>query len=177
MRLDRALDRFDGDMARRNCSRRSRNDYFSHLRRLFEHVPGDPQTSDVTPDAICDCLDEWANASATTRYKVDAMFRSFCKWLYFNDLVERNPMDKLPRPKRTHPDDVPLRAVARAPVPLDTRLLRLTTGRGVEAASTASRLRARMDHVLREGRKGDRQAHPPRLPRDRRRSHRAGRDR
>jgi integrase len=116
MRLDRALDRFDGDMARRNCSRRSRNDYFWHLRRLFEHVPDDPQTSDVTPDAICECLDEWANASATTRYKVDAMFRSFSKWLYFNDLAERNPMDKLPRPKRTHPDDVPLRALSGADV-------------------------------------------------------------
>ena len=34
MRLDRALDRFDGDLARRNCSPRSPRDYFWHLRRL-----------------------------------------------------------------------------------------------------------------------------------------------
>ena len=113
MRLDRALDRFDGDMARRNCARRSRDDYFWHLRRLFEHLPKeDPRTDDLTQDVIRDCLDEWANATPSTRYKVDAIFRSFCKWLYFNDLVERNPMDKLPRPKRTHPDDVPLRALS-----------------------------------------------------------------
>lgn len=113
MRLDRALDRFDGDMARRNCSRRSRDDYFWHLRRLFDHLPPeDPETGDLTQVVIRDCLDEWADATPSTRYKVDAIFRSFCKWLYFNDLVERNPMDKLPRPKRTHPDDIPLRSLS-----------------------------------------------------------------
>ena len=113
MRLDRALDRFDGDLARRNCSPRSPRDYFWHLRRLFDHLPPeDPRTSDLTQDVIRDCLDEWADATPATRYKVDAIFRSFCKWLYFNDLVERNPMDKLSRPKRTHPDDIPLRALS-----------------------------------------------------------------
>ena len=113
MRLDRALDRFDGDLARRNCSPRSRRDYFWHLRRLFEYLPPeDPRTTDLTQDVIRDCLDRWADATPSTRYRVDAIFRSFSKWLYFNDLVERNPMDKLPRPKRTHPDDVPLRALS-----------------------------------------------------------------
>ena len=63
MRLDRALDRFDGDLARRNCSPRSRRDYFWHLRRLFEHLPPeDPRTDDLTQDVIRDCLDAWADA-------------------------------------------------------------------------------------------------------------------
>jgi integrase len=118
MRLDRALDRFDGDMARRDRSLRSRRDYFLHLRRLFDvdGLPVDPQASDVTLDVIRDCLDLWADATPSTRYKVDAMFRSFCRWLYVNDLVDRNPMDKLPRPTRPHPDDIPLRVPSGAEV-------------------------------------------------------------
>jgi len=42
MRLDRALDGFLCDMARRNYSERSRDDYFRNLCRLFEELPTDP---------------------------------------------------------------------------------------------------------------------------------------
>lgn len=36
MRLDRAIDRFDGELARRGCSKRSRSDYFRKLASLCE---------------------------------------------------------------------------------------------------------------------------------------------
>src|SRR5262245_14816240 len=113
-RLDRALDEFIGDMARENRSPRSRDDYFRHLVRLFGHLPRDPVTNHVGRDSIRATLDEWASAGPATRYKVDSIFRAFCKWLYLNDHIDRNPMDKIPRPKRPHPDDVPLRALSGA---------------------------------------------------------------
>jgi integrase/recombinase XerD len=72
--------------------------------------------SHVTPDAVRTCLDSWANTSASTRYKVDSMFRAFARWLYVNEMVDRNPMDRIPRPKRTAPDEVPLRAISGADV-------------------------------------------------------------
>src|SRR5437016_1023917 len=98
-------------MARRNCSARSRDDYFQTLCRVFAHLPADAMTSDLTPDVLRDCLDEWSDCQPNTRYKVDAMFRAFCKWLYLNEYVDRNPLDRLPRPQRVRPEDMPLRSV------------------------------------------------------------------
>jgi integrase len=116
LRLDRALDRFIGDMARRDNTARSRDAYFRHLAQLLDQLPADATVAHVTPDAIRTCLDGWANTSASTRYKVDSMFRAFSRWLYVNELLDRNPMDRIPRPKRTAPEDVPLRAVSGADV-------------------------------------------------------------
>ena len=65
-----------------------------------------------------------------------------------------------------------LRDVARAPPSSDARVLRVAARCGVATSSQASRPRARMDHLPREGRQGDRQAHPPRVPRDRSRGDR-----
>ena len=133
-RLDRALDEFLGDMARENRSPRSRDDYFRHLVHLFEHLPRDPVTEYVDRDSIRATVDGWANTGPATRYKVDSIFRAFCKWLYLNDHVDRNPMDKIPRPKRPHPDDVPLRALSARGRPQDVR--RLQTWRELLCLST-----------------------------------------
>jgi len=145
MRLDRALDRFVGDMARRNCSERSRDDYFRHLCRLFEELPPDPTVADLTPDILRDCLDKWASTGASTRYKVDSIFRAFSKWLYEMEFVERNPMDRIPRPRRLSPDEVPLRAVSGA----DVRRLfdACRTPRELLAISTIAYLGARRGAV------------------------------
>jgi len=67
MRLDRPLDGFLCDMARRNYSERSRDDYFRNLCRLFEELPTDPTVADLTPDVLRDCLDKWADTGASTR--------------------------------------------------------------------------------------------------------------
>ncbi len=116
MRPDRALDRFDGDMARRNCSPRSRDSYSRTLSCLFAQLPVDPTVTDVTEDVIRRCLDGWSGGKAGTRYKVDAIFRAFSKWLYQCELVDRNPMDRIPRPKRMHPDELQVTSVTDADV-------------------------------------------------------------
>lgn len=116
MRLDRALDRFDGDMARRNCAKRSRDDYFRTLCRLFLFVPRDPVVADLTPDAMRGCLDTWASRKPNTRYKVDAIFRKFCGWLVEQELVDRNPMDRIPRPIKEHPEDIEVVSLSEAGV-------------------------------------------------------------
>lgn len=85
-------------MARRNCTSRSREDYFCHLCRVFEDLPSDPTVADLTPESLRDCLDKWAGTSPSTRYKVDSIFRAFAKWLYLMELVDRNLMDRIPRP-------------------------------------------------------------------------------
>jgi integrase/recombinase XerD len=116
MRLDRALDRFDGDMARRNCSRRSRDDYYRTLCRLFLFVPRDPVVVDVTPDALRECLDTWAKRKPNTRYKVDAIFRKFCGWLVEQELLDRDPMQRIPRPVKQHPEDIEVVSLSEAGV-------------------------------------------------------------
>jgi integrase len=116
VRLDRALDRFDGDMARRNCSTRSRDDYFRTLCRLFVFVPRDPVVIDVTPDALRECLDTWATRKPNTRYKIDAIFRKFCAWLVAQELLDRDPMLRIPRPVKQHPEDIDVVSLSEADV-------------------------------------------------------------
>lgn len=106
MRLDRAIDQFIADMARRNCARRSRDDYFATICRLFVFAPRDPEVSDVTPEIMRTCLDSWAERAPNTRYKVDAMFRAFNKWLLMQELVEHDPMHRIPRPGRQNAEDI-----------------------------------------------------------------------
>lgn len=116
MRLDRALDQFDGDMARRNCQARSRDDYYRTLCRLFLSVPRDPTVADVTPEALRGRLDTWASLKPNTRYKVDAIFRKFCSWLVEQELLERDPMQRIPRPVKEHPEDIEFVSLSEAGV-------------------------------------------------------------
>jgi integrase len=118
MRLDRALDRFIDDMARRNCAERSRDDYFLCLCRLFLFVPRDPTVSDVTPEAVRECLDTWAARKPNTRYRADAIFRSFSRWLYEQELLDRNPMERIPRPARQSADELDVTTVSEREVML-----------------------------------------------------------
>ena len=104
--LGRALDDFIADMGRRNCSARSQDDYFRTICRVFIGLPRDPAVGDLTPDALRRCLDTWSGCKPNTRYRNDAIFRAFCRWLYEQELVERNPIDRIPRPTRQSADEL-----------------------------------------------------------------------
>ncbi len=148
VRLDRALDRFIGDMARRNCSSRSRDDYFGMLCRLFMHLPADALTSDLTLDVLRDCLDEWSARQPNTRYKVDAIFRAFLQVA----LSERAHRPEPTRPAASATEDSSgrpapamgdrrssaetvrrLRDLAGASLPSHVRVFRCAKSGGVEA--------------------------------------------
>jgi len=57
----------------------------------------------VTPDALRECLDTWAERKPNTRYKVDAIVRKFCAWLVEQELLDRDPKHRIPRPVKQHP--------------------------------------------------------------------------
>ena len=81
MRLDRAIDRYIGELARRSCSARTRNDYFRKLAPLCDRVP-DSDARDVTEDDCRAYLDRWRDRSAGTLAHSVSVLNGFFGWLH-----------------------------------------------------------------------------------------------
>jgi len=115
MRLDRAIDRFDGELARRGCSKRSRDDYFRKLAHLCELLP-DADVASVTEDDCRAYLDRWRDRHPNTMRHSISVLKSFFGWLYEVGLIERNPAERIKPPRRPHPDDLDVTTVSGADV-------------------------------------------------------------
>lgn len=98
LRLDRAIDRFDGELARRGCTKRSRADYRRKLAALCDLLP-DASVTDVTEDDCRAHLDRWRDRHPNTmRHSISVL--SFFGWLYEVDEIPRNPRDRIKPPRR-----------------------------------------------------------------------------
>ena len=98
MRLERAVDQFIGELARRGYSARTRDDYWRKLNRLSDRLPD----ADVTGVGAEDCrtyLDRWRDASPGTIAHSVSVLNSFFTWLYDEGLIERSPMERIKRPR------------------------------------------------------------------------------
>jgi integrase len=115
VRIDRAIDRFDGELARRGCSRRSRLDYFRKLNVLCELLP-DADVDAVTEDDCRAHLDRWRDRHPNTMRHSISVLKSFFGWLYDVGEIASNPMDRIKPPRRPHPDDLDVTTVSSADV-------------------------------------------------------------
>ncbi len=115
LRLDRAIDRFDGELARRGCTKRSRDDYFRKLAPLCDLLP-DATVTDVTEDDCRAYLDRWRDRHPNTMRHSISVLKSFFGWLYEIDEIPRNPMDRIKPPRRPNPDDLDVTTVSGADV-------------------------------------------------------------
>jgi integrase len=115
LRLDRAIDRFDGELARRGCSKRSRADYFRKLAPLCDLLP-DASVADVTEDACRAYLDRWRDRHPNTMRHSVSVMKSFFGWLYEVGEIERNPMDRIKPPRRPSCEDLDVTTVSGADV-------------------------------------------------------------
>lgn len=108
MRLDRAIDRYLGELARRGYSPRTRVDYQRKLTPMCG--PTDlVEVRDVTEVTTDDCrrhLDRWNDSKANTRYHSWAVLSGFFGWLYRSGEIETNPMARIEAPKRVASDDL-----------------------------------------------------------------------
>ena len=120
MRLDRAIDRYIGELARQGRSARTRDDYWrklaglSRLPRLHE-----ADVQDVTDDDCRVYLDRWREKSPGTIAHSVTVLRGFFGWLYDNGWIERNPMERIRRPRRPRPEDLDVKTVG----PIEVRAL------------------------------------------------------
>jgi integrase len=115
VRLDRAIDRFDGELARRGCAKRSRADYFRKLAPLCDLLP-DAAVSDVTEDDCRAHLDRWRDRHPNTMRHSVSVMKSFFGWLYEVGASERNPMDRIKPPRRPISEDLDVTTVSGADV-------------------------------------------------------------
>jgi integrase len=108
MRLDRAIDRYLGDLARQGKSRRTLTTYGVRLMPLCgpRAVVEPRDVRDVTADDLRAYLDTWRDAAAGTRYHAWAVLSGFFKWLYRAEMIDTNPMGRIEPPKRIAPEDL-----------------------------------------------------------------------
>jgi len=114
MRLDRAIDRYLGDLSRRGYSRRTRDSYFRKLSKLYDRYPvgSDLAVEDVTEDDCRALLDTWNEAAPATRYHSWAVLSGFFQWAYRHGLVEGNPMARIEAPKRLRPEELDVTTIS-----------------------------------------------------------------
>ena len=108
MRLDHAIDRYLGDLARQGKSGRTRDDYRRKLTLLCgpEAVVEPPAVGAVTADECRAHLDLWRDSAAGTRYHSWAVLSGFFKWLYRTEMIVENPMLRVEAPKRQASEDL-----------------------------------------------------------------------
>jgi integrase len=108
MRLDRAVDLYIADLARKGKSPATLRTYESRLvpmcgdRSVVE--PGD--ASEITANDCRLYLDRWRNHAAGTRYHSWAVLSGFFKFLYRAEVIARNPMERVEPPKRLSPEEL-----------------------------------------------------------------------
>jgi integrase len=122
VRIDEAVDLYLGELARLGRSARTRDDYWRKLVGLCT-VAG-LQKADVGAVTDDDCrryLDRWSDASPSTMAHSVSVLAGFFRWLYENDRIDRNPMEKIRRPRRPKPEDLDVKSVG----PEDVRRLLL----------------------------------------------------
>jgi integrase len=112
VRLDRAIDLFEGEQARKGRSPRTREDYFRKLVLLCPKEGDCPPVGDVTADDCRGLLDRWRDSAPGTRYHSWAVLSSFFGWLYRAGVVDVNPMARVEPPMRQHSDDLEVTTVS-----------------------------------------------------------------
>jgi integrase len=123
--VDRAIDLFLGDLARRGCTERTRKTYARLLDKFCDRLPDDYDVSKITTDDCRRWLDTFAHRARGTQAHAEAVLASFVKWLYLDGKIARNPVDRLQRTKRIPPDDLDVVTVQTEEV---IRMLQAATG-------------------------------------------------
>jgi site-specific recombinase XerD len=109
-----ATDLFLGDLVRRGYSKRTVQSYRRCLDRLCDEFPRRHDVSKVGTDDVRRFLNHWngrkvkgqGNYSQGTRAHTESVVSSFFRWLYHNEQIRTNPMDRLPRTRRQNPQDL-----------------------------------------------------------------------
>lgn len=117
MRLDRVIDLYLGELARRGYSDRTRGDYWRKLLPLCGASGVEaPNVEDVGETECRRHLDNWRDSAPGTRYHSWAVLRSFFGWLYRAGVIDANPMARIEPPKRLAADDLDVTTVTGADV-------------------------------------------------------------
>ena len=101
MRLDRAIDLYIADLARKGKSKSTLRTYASRLMPMCgDRSVADPaDASEVTANDCRLYLDTWRDDAPGTRYHSWAVLSGFFKWLYRAEMISKNPMERIEPPR------------------------------------------------------------------------------
>ena len=105
MRIDRAVDVYIGELARRGRSQSTRDTYHRLLVDFATRM-GDKTVREITANDCRAFLDRWTNASPSTLATGVSLLRGFFEFLLDESEIETTPMARIRRPRRKRPEDL-----------------------------------------------------------------------
>jgi integrase len=103
VRLDRALDLYLGDLARRGYSPRTRQDYWFKLLPIAEKFEN---VEDVKPTDCAAFVDKWKDNKVGTLAHSVSVVKCFFRWCVEQGFIETNPAERLKRPRKPAADEL-----------------------------------------------------------------------
>lgn len=118
----RAVDLYLGDLGRRSRSKSGRTaaSYARILDKFTDSLrrKGDIDVSDITSDDCRAFLDRYTRRAAGTQANVYSILNSFLGWLDLEqERISRNPLHRVPKPRKIAAEDLDVTSVATADVP------------------------------------------------------------
>lgn len=113
--IDHAVDLFIGELARRGRTQATRLKYMDVLypfcARYQEKLPWE-----ITPDDCRAYLDKWVNAAPATLALYVSIMNQLFVFLHEEEIIERNPMERIKRPPLKRADELDVTTVSSADV-------------------------------------------------------------
>jgi integrase/recombinase XerD len=106
-----AIDNFEGMLAREGRTSETRRKYRCILNYLADEVRDKP-VDEITPDDCKRFLNRWVNSSPSTLALHVSILKVFFSFLEDEEIIERNPVAKIKRPRKKRPEDLDVVAVS-----------------------------------------------------------------
>jgi integrase len=108
VRLSLAVDLWLGELARGGRTEGTRDSYRRHLYKLVDQLERNRPDVRVNEVSANDCrafLDGWSGKAPSTVCTIHSALNGLFEWLYLEGEVEKNPMERIQRPRRPKPGD------------------------------------------------------------------------
>src|SRR5207247_10939285 len=96
--VSEAIDRYEGELARRGCAPATRRKYCQEVLYHFADDLGRTSLPEITTDDCRRFLDQWTNHKTSTLALHVSILRGFFDFCHEEGWVEANPMDPIKRP-------------------------------------------------------------------------------
>src|SRR5450759_907115 len=108
-----------GELARGGRTKSTCFSYERYLFKFVKHLERSRPDVDVREITTNDCrsfLDNWNGRAPSTVCSIHSAFNGLFSWLYLENEIDANPMERIARPRRPRPEDVDVVNVTRLEV-------------------------------------------------------------
>ena len=106
MRIERVVDDYLGELARRGRTRSTRHTYRRVLYAFLDTLPREMPVAEATKAHCRRYLDHWADHAAATQALYISILTRFFAYCIDEELIDRSPMEKIRRPPLKRAEDL-----------------------------------------------------------------------